>query len=320
MLVNLYKTKTPIAVFSLPLLIAILVLPVLFNPTLILPTIYSWQYDLMDNVVKTPWINYLLSFSVVYLSAIELNRVVNNYGFYSKNTYLPGLIYAIILCAFEQCHFQMATVAYGFLIYGLGYLFQINRQEPAKSAVFMASLLFGIATIFEPLLIVVLLLPWLSLAVFRSFIWREWVILLIGFSIPWVYHYALNFIITGKTDIPTEGLALVNHALNFSLGNILLIVYSGILIVFSIWKFLVIMTNQLLVFKKRSRLLFHFIWLMLISYGLSWFLYDHSILGVIIPIAIIISVQMLYSKGTLFSNLSLLIWILLILLNQFFLG
>ncbi|MFT5821649.1 MAG: hypothetical protein ACI8ZM_002903 [Crocinitomix sp.] len=317
MLVNLYKTKTPGAVFSFPILMGLLALPILFVENSESPNFYSWQKELITLISSSHIIHYFSAVLLLYISAIELNRVVNANGFFSKNTYLPGLIYAIILASFDQINFSVSLLAYAFLIFGIGFLLRITREDSARGSVFMAALLFGIATVFSPFLLPIVILPWFSLVAFRYFVWREWFILLIGLSIPWAYHYGIYYAVTGEWDILTEGMALVNSAFEFSLDKVSLMTFMGLLVIFSIWKFFVILNTQLLVFKKRSRLLFHFIWLTLITLALAWYFQDFWIIGVAIPLTIIISVQILNTKQSLYSNLMLAAWLGLIIWNLF---
>lgn len=315
MLVNLYKTKTPVAVFSFPMLIGLIALPILFIENPDLPNFYSWQQELVTLISSSVVIHYLSAVLILYVSAIELNRVVNAYGFYSKNTYLPGLIYALSLLSFDQVYFSSLLLAYAFVIFGIGFIFRINRQDSATESIFMAALLFGIATIFSPFLLPIIILPWFSLVVFRYFVWREWFMLLIGFSIPWGYHYGIYFAVTGNWDVLTEGFALVNSPIEFTLDKLSLMIYMTLLVVYSIWRFLVILNTQLLVFKKRSRLLFHFVWLTLITLAFSWYFQDAWTIAVAIPFTIIISVQILNATQSLYSNIMLTAWVGLIIWN-----
>lgn len=317
MLVNLFKSKTPIAIFSLPLIIALMGIAIFFkgheNPY----SFFTWQAEFIEVIQSQIVLHYFLAIFIVYLSAIEVNRLVNVYGFYGKNTYLPGLVYSILLFSFGQVQFSTSVLAFGILIYGMGYLFRINRQDPALSSVFLAALFFGIATVLEPLLTPIVLLPWFALVVFRSFIWREWFALILGLAIPWFYHYALLFFLTGKLDIRREGLVIINDEIEFSFNQISLFVFLGIITILAIWQYLVIANSQLLVFKKRSRLLFHFIWLSLISIGFGWLFYDIFIITIAIPMSIIIGVYFLNMRSGLFVNGLLYIWIALILWNTF---
>ncbi len=315
MLVNLYKTKMPLAVFSFPILMGLFALPIFYVENTEVTTFFSWQHDLVSLVSSSRLINYFSTVLLLYVSAIELNRLVNAHGFYSKNTYLPGLIYALALASFDQMFFSTSIIAYAFLIYAIGFLFRITRQDSASESIFMAAFFIGLATVFSPFLVPIVLLPWFSLMVFRYFVWREWFMLLIGLSIPWAFHYGIYFAVSGEFQVLTEGLAIVNQPFEFILEELVLLAFLSLLVIYSVWKFLVILNTQLLVFKKRSRLLFHFIWLMLISIALGWYFQDLWIIAIAIPFTIITSVQLLNANQSLYSNLMLTAWIGLIIWN-----
>jgi hypothetical protein len=311
----LYKTKTPLAVFSFPILMGLFAVPILYLENTEVSAFFSWQYDLVSLIKSSRIINYFSTVLLLYVSAIELNRLVNAYGFYSKNTYLPGLIYALALASFDQINFSTSIVAYAFLIYAIGFLFRITRQDAASESVFMSAFFIGAATVFSPFLASIVLLPWFSLVVFRYFVWREWFMLLLGLSIPWAFHYGIHFAVSGEVEVLVQGFSMVNEPINFQLEELVLLAFLGLLVIYSAWKFLVILNTQLLVFKKRSRLLFHFIWLTLISIFLGWYFQDLWIIAIAIPFTIIISVQILNAHQSLYSNLMLTAWIGLIIWN-----
>jgi hypothetical protein len=107
----------------------------------------------------------------------------------------------------------------------------------------------------------------------------------------------------------------VNTDIEFSLEKVSLMTFMGLLVIYSIWKFLVILNTQLLAFKKRSRLLFHFVWLTLVTFAIGWYFQDAWIIAVAIPFTIIISVQILNATQSLYPNLMLTAWLGLIIWN-----
>lgn len=309
MLVNLYKSKTPLAVFSFPFAIALLALPLFYTTPALQPTFFAWQYNLEKAIFELPLLHYGLVVFIVYVAAIALNRLVNVFGFFSKNTYLPGLVFAISLIGFGEFKFSMDLIAYALVIWALGFLFRINRQDSALSFVFMASFFFGTATVFEPLLVPILVLPWLGLAVFRSFIWREYFITIIGAGLPWLYFVAIYFTATGHFAPTPEIEAAVEHEVFFTSPVILLVVFLMLLFLYSIWRYLVILNTQLLVIKKRSRLLFHLTWMSALSLGLGWWVKDNIVLVINIPFAVIVAVQLLNDKNATLGNIILVTWL-----------
>lgn len=309
MLVNLYKTKTPLAVFSFPIAIAILGLPILFIDYEAQPTFFNWQFVLEVIVMKIQLLHYFATVFIIYLAGIALNRLVNVFGFFSKNTYLPGLIFAISLIGFGEFKFSMDLIAYMVIIWGLDFLFRINRQDPAQSNVFMAALFFGLATLFDPLLAPINLLPWLSLMVFRSFVWREWLFAILGAILPWIFFIAIFFALSGKVPQAPILTQAEQHESLYSQEMLVLLGFVLFLSLYAIWRYLIILNNQLLIIKKRSRLLFHLSWMSLISIALAWLIMDDLLMVINIPLSIIIGVQILNNRESFVGNIVLYSWL-----------
>lgn len=291
--------------------VAVLGLPILFADFKLPAVFFSWQLGLATTVMQSPVIHYFITIFLVYIGALELNKLVNTYGFYSKNTYLPGFIYAIGLFGFGQFSFSMHLPLYFFLMAGLGYLFRINRQESAIGIIFITTLSFGIASIFDPTMLPLLLLPWLSLLVFKPFVWREWLILFVGFIIPWIYHFAVYYLITGSAYIPYSKPILEQTPIDFSVEMITFNIFTIGLVIYSFLRYLVISRTELLIFKKRSRIIYHFCWLGLITLAVSWYFFDNFLLAIHIPFSIIVGVQMLNSKHIAYTNLVIYVWLAL---------
>ena len=209
--------------------------------------------------------------------------------------------------------FSWSIIVYALLSYGVGYLFKINRQDCAKSPIFMASLFIGTAITLVPWLLPLVLLPFITLILFRSFIWRELFLVLLGFVLPWFYYFAIYFIVEGNLIFAQDGIVLGERELGINWWIISF--YSGIfiLILFSFWRFLVVMSGQLMRFKKRSKILFHFIWIAFIPTVLNWYFYDVLLVASIVPIAIIMAVQMLYVRNLFIYNVLITGWFLIAL-------
>jgi hypothetical protein len=316
MLINLYKTKTPIAIVSLPLLIAILALTIFMHetPTQIHP--FSWESHMANFVNSLPWLNYCLTVLGITITSLQLNNVVNNYGFYTKNSYLPGFLFVLFLMSFNQFYFSLSLIAYALCSFAIGYLFRITRQEDAKSPIFMASLLMGIAIVLTPVLLPIIFVPWITLTMFRSFVWREWLLTLMGYSLPWVYYYAIIFIATGKLSYEKEGLVLVHETVALDWLHLLYYGLIFITILISFFQFLIVMRTQLIRFKKRSRILFHIIWLSIFISLSYWYLYDTINILFILPLSIIVAVQILYSQKLFTANLLIGLWFISAVIYQ----
>ena len=98
-------------------------------------------------VMQSPIIHYFTTVFLVYIAALALNKLVNVYGFYSKTPICQALFMLLDFSDLVSLHFRCICLCTFFLIVGLGYLFQINRQESAIGLIFGTALTFGIASI-----------------------------------------------------------------------------------------------------------------------------------------------------------------------------
>ena len=190
-------------------------------------------------------------------------------------------------------------------------ILHLRRQEPAKALIFKAGLSLGVAVLFSPTLTPILLGPWIALAIFRPFVWREWLMLLLGFVLPHLYHAAIYFLATGKYMVELTGLTLGDSELNLSAIELSNWIFFGLLVLYSIWKLLVIRTTSVVRYKKQTLLLFHMTWLLSISLIIEWFMNGHLLLAVLIPLSIFISIQFLNARKMSVVNIVLLIWFII---------
>ena len=194
MLVNLYKSKTPLSVFTLPLLVALMCISIFFKETQVDLNFFKWQTDFLAPIQSILVVNFLCSFCIISINAHQLNSVFNKNRFFSKESYLPGFIYLLFLVTIESLSFTSMLIAHLFFIGALSSLLKLRRQEPAKSLLFTASFLLGLGIIFSPIMIPLVLLPWVALSIIKPFNLREWLVPVFGVALPVFYHYSFYFL------------------------------------------------------------------------------------------------------------------------------
>ena len=308
-MVNLYKSKTPAAVVALPVMVAAMGLIIFWSDIDEINYTFQWQKELVNWIQASSIRLYIFSVVIIYLTAIELNRQVNVFDFYSKNTYLPGFLYALTLMGLGFYNHILEISALGAIVYGLGYLFRISKQDQVISPVFMGSFFLGLATVFEPLFTPILFLPWVTLTIFRSFNWREWFVPVLSSALPWFYLLAILVIIKGQWGLRYYPFVFTEFNFSYELVRMLIITLTVLVGMLSIWKYLTIATTSLLIFKKRSRVLYHLIWLGALVYGAIFYLNDHLSAILTIPFMYIIGVVLLNARGNLLSNFVVYLWL-----------
>lgn len=140
--------------------------------------------------------NWLLGMFAIILivgNAILLNGIFNRHEFYSKNTYLPSLIYVSLTTFFPySVYLNGELFAQTFLILMVFQLFRLRQNEDGRSAVFLGALFLGMAITLNSIYLFVIPFLWMSIARIRPFVLREYLLSLLGLLTPFSYLFFVN--------------------------------------------------------------------------------------------------------------------------------
>jgi hypothetical protein len=318
MLLNLYRSKTPVAIFSLPIFVSVLAAPIFFFDLEGVNYFFNWQNDLCAAVYLSPILNYLLTVTIISFTAHQINKAFNANAFYSKDSYFPGLIYVLCLWTFNSIYFTPLLLSHLFVVLALHQLLKIRRQEPAKSIVFAASFFIGISVVMSPLMIIITIFPWICLAIFRPFVWREWVMVFLGMFLPLFYYASTYYLTVGKIELDHTQIMLFKPAANLLLTNIVNWVFFGLVVIGSIIKFLAISRGEVVRFRNMTLVLLNLFWISVLAFLGGGYFYEQFYLAVCIPLSFFIGIQMLYSTKTGFMNTIVIIWLIISGVNNIF--
>lgn len=129
----------------------------------------------------------ILSLFIIFTLISRLNT---KFLILSQRTYLPAFIYSIMAIGIAQyLFFHPILLVVILLIFAIEKILDTYRYDYLSYKVFDSALLLGIGILFYPLTIFFILFFFVTLIILRPFIWREWVLSLIGFTLP-IYFYA----------------------------------------------------------------------------------------------------------------------------------
>jgi hypothetical protein len=130
----------------------------------------------------TPFANVLVAALLVLVQSIIFNIVVNKHGLLSKPGYLPALLYVTGTSLFMPFLILSPALICNFLLIWLMDKFmKIGKSPNAIMIMFDTGMIIGVGTLIYFPFIVMLLMIWLTLLLYRSFNWREWLSGLVGF-------------------------------------------------------------------------------------------------------------------------------------------
>lgn len=185
-MINQFRNLHPLNLLLLVVYAIIMRIPIFFNmPSELTFEILEPYTKLFINIPKdalSAEANVFFATVIILIQALIFNRIVNNHGLLAKPSYLPALLYVTGTSLFLQflvlspaliCNFLIIIIIDKFL--------KLAKTANAMSIMFDVGMLIAIGTLIYFPFILLLLILWLSLLMYRPFNWREWVTGIIGF-------------------------------------------------------------------------------------------------------------------------------------------
>lgn len=182
--------------------------------------------------------NVFFALVITLVQALIFNRIVNNHGLLAKPSYLPALLYITGTSLFLQflvlspaliCNFLMIVIIDKFL--------KLSKTASAMSIMFDVGMLIAIGTLIYFPFILLLLMLWLSLLMYRPFNWHEWISGVIGFLTIFMFvavFYYWNNNIDRFIDIwqPLTNKFPVNLQINYN--DYLVLIPVGVIMILAV--------------------------------------------------------------------------------------
>ncbi|MBB5636659.1 hypothetical protein HDF26_005135 [Pedobacter cryoconitis] len=186
-MINQFKTLNPINLLLLFAYTFFMRISILINPPVRLNfeflepyTKFLIQIPIGDSFSVTG--NILIAGLLIYIQAIIFNRIVNNHTLLAKPSFLPALLFITGASLFDPFLILSPVLICNFmLILIMDKLLKIGKSPNAIMLMFDIGLYIAVGTLIYFPFVMMLLLTWLSLLLYRSFNWREWISGLVGF-------------------------------------------------------------------------------------------------------------------------------------------
>ena len=191
MLIRFFKSNQPAALFAVPVLVSALWISSFFHTNI--PTISGAMplYQLLLYLLELingniPTVHLLIGIALTSFQAIYLGQICNKFDVLYKKSYLPALLYAILISSVPSfLSMTPMLVANTILLLLIEKIFSIYKHESALHVVFDAGFLVALASLVYFPLIAIFVLLILGLLILRPFVWREWVAGITGTALPY---------------------------------------------------------------------------------------------------------------------------------------
>ena len=248
-----------------------------------------------------------MAYSIILIEASIWNRIINKHSLLRQSTWFPLFFFLLLsTCRPSLVGFYPALVASFFLVLSINRLFSSYMKEKALSELFDTGFFIGIATLFYLPAISFIIFIGAGLFTLRTLNWRDWIVSLIGFLLPFLFTYTYNLVF-----YPNYGwFAKISNQftyhkinLSFSWEQILVMVIVLFSALLSLWFFVNKITENVVKAQKAWSLMVWFSVASLITFILSPVKDSHTLSVFIIPGSFILSAYFLKTKARLLPEL-----------------
>lgn len=202
-MINLFRTYNPFNILWLAVLLFLLRIGFIYNVPAKLEFTYlepfarllapgAYQYDF------PPLVNVFLAAALVFIQALLVNRLTNQFGLLGKPSFLPALMYITLSGLFTPFLILSPPLICNFLLIWMLYkLFDLYKGDDAKSITYDLGMIVAIGSLIYFPFIYLFLAIWAALMLFRAFYWREWIIGIMGYATVF-FFLAVIYYLRGK--------------------------------------------------------------------------------------------------------------------------
>jgi hypothetical protein len=185
MFLKIFRSQQPANFLIIPLIAGLLWLPSVFRT----PILHSANDDMPVYHLIVSFLPAgaaaFLALMLVILQALYLNYLINKYEVLYKPSFLPALIYVLLMSFSREVMWLHPVVLVNMLVLALfDRAFALFKHPSPARMLFQGSFFTGLAFLLYYPAIIFYLLLLLSLGIIRSLSLREWLVTLISFLLP----------------------------------------------------------------------------------------------------------------------------------------
>jgi hypothetical protein len=200
MILRSFASNQPYTLIVIPLTVGAALLPAISQKPLPLMNcgfpadeLFSWIYQSPNAIVWT-------ALALILGGAIVANLVFNKHEFFNVPVYVPALLYGMLGTTIALIQLSLpALLANIFVLAGLNKHLKIFRQSRVLAEYFETGFWYGLAAVFFPPYLLLIAGLWVTTLVLRAFHWREHLLPIVSFSVPFLYWFVWKYW-QGETD------------------------------------------------------------------------------------------------------------------------
>lgn len=221
-------------------------------------------------------INYLASKVLVLIfisiNAIFLNFIFNTFEFFERLTYIPSVLYILILFLFPtSLQFNEIVIAHLFFLLSFYQLLKLRQNEDARNFAFLSGFFLGIAISFIPAFFVALLIILIGIFTIRPFNLRELILPLAGIGVIffWLYLFVPDFSLNNIQFESNYNISEVNSTFQY-----VVLCFLGLYLLFALKRMIDSRRKSSVRFKKINYIVIFGLLILFLTAVLLFLIYD----------------------------------------------
>jgi hypothetical protein len=196
--IGIFKQKSPgnivlLLIFGLLVKLPLFIFPRQINPTGYDGALYQWLAGALpaENSVPASF----MAFSLLYIQALMINYLVNEFRMTTRQNYLAAMAYLLITSLMpEWSYLSSPLVASAFIIWMFIKIFHLYHTSSPRGDIFNIGLIIGISSYIYFPSASFILCAFIGLMILRPFRINEIVIFILGCLTPYYFHAVYLFL------------------------------------------------------------------------------------------------------------------------------
>ncbi len=258
----------------------------------------------------------ILAGALTFIQALLINGVINGNKITTRKNYVGGLLF-ILLASWlpPQLLLSPAGISLTFIIILIGRIFGLIRKEKAYGDVYDIGFLVALAALFYLPAVVFVLFGFIGLSTVRPFVYREWIIVLLGFLSPLFVTFTYYYVTGSAVPVLFAGGWLKGLDLNYI--TLISVGMLGALTLAVLLLLPAVLYSNLIQVRKFSTLLIFSVFVIAGAFFLQWPANWSHLVYLALPTGVLGTMLVMQIKNETVSEVMHLILILLVLAGQY---
>ena len=265
----------------------------------------------------------VVAFLMILGGALLFNFILTKYDLVPKNFLIPAMVYLVLMSYSPNLlHLHHASISGLMIVIMLYFIFQVYAEEQAFPQVFNSGLLIGVASLFYFPSVYFLFFIWITFIVFSLYKWREWLIVLIGFIVPYIFLFTYYFWFD-KLEVALLAyedyllnLSFIDFSFSFSYLSYLIMGFVILFILYSLFRISTEVGEKTINIRKHFWTVFWLFFIAILTYLISGNNFHSDQVFILIPVSVFISYTLSYSRRVIRTEIIFGLMVLLIVVNN----